>query len=333
MFSRKLFALFVLIGALGFFVLMYLYFFVYYTTTVVIISNEPNFRGELVSVKNAQNRSFTCPETECILRDIPPFDYRLSLFKDDFESQTLSVSLNPRSTKEIEIVFRREPRLTLESALSPDEAFTIDERDDIYASFMLGEEKGIYFSQQESQNRIVMYYRDNGEDVRLREIERVPISELQAQVIQDSSDIHIRVGTTSFIYDIRASNLIELPFRVPVLYIKLGLSRGVYHVVTEVGSFLYSRQNGNSDFQYLFFDYVVLSDEKIIGIIKPDEEEKRKNFSLPEGKGTLIVLYNSRTREREVLLNTSQNIRQIHKRGDEVYFISGENIRYRLENY
>lgn len=84
-------------------------------------------------------------------------------------------------------------------------------------------------------------------------------------------------------------------------------------MVTEVGTFLYSRQTEASNFQYLFFDYVVLSEEQIIGIVGSDEAEKRQNFSLPESKETLIVLYNSRTRERQVLLSTSQEIRRIFR--------------------
>lgn len=298
MLSRKLFALFVLIWALGFFVLMYLYFFVYYTATLVIVANEDNYSWELVSIKNAQNRKFTCIQKECIIEDIPPFDYRLTFSKDDFKSISQSISLSARTAERIEVMFERQARLTLETVVIPESSW------DFLSEIVLPLPEG--FS---------------------------PDDITYEAIIGTQGETFISAGDTSFIYDSVWGTLTKLPFRIPVRYIKLWTTRWRYQVVTEVGTFLYSRQTGLTEFQYLFFDYAVLSEEQIIWVIRPDEVEKRQNFSLPESKDTLILLYNSRTRERKVLLSSPQEIIRIESQNGEVFFTTWENIRYKLENY
>lgn len=298
MLSRKLFALFVLIWALWFFVLLYLYFFVYYTATLVIVANEENYSWELVSIKNAQNRKFTCIQKECIIEDIPPFDYRLTLSKDDFKSISQSISLSARTAERIEVLFERQARLSLETVVLPESSW------DFLSEIALPLPEAVSWD----------------------DIHYEPI-------IWAEGEMFLRAGNTSFIYESLWGNLTELPYRIPVVYIKAGTVGGSYQVVTEVGTFLYSRQSRTSNFQYLFFDYVVLSEEQIIWVIRPDETEKRQNFSLPESSETLIVLYNSRTRDRRVLLSSSQKITRIFSDAGEVYVVTDEGISYKLENY
>lgn len=334
MIPKKLFALLVLIWTLGFFVLFYLYFFVYYTATLVIVSNEPDFRWELVSVRNAQNISFSCPERECIIRDIPPFDYRLSLFKEDFKTQNILISTSARSSQELEIVFVRDPRLTLSTVLQ-DGVFTRQDTwldDGVYLSF---ESQGveIFFRELSWRSALEMFYRTQLGEVRLREVPRVSWSQISVDYIRGSGDIFIWVWNQKFIYDRWASNLIVLPFEIPVRYIKAWDTRAYYYVVTDVWSFIYRKQTNTSEFQYLFFDSVVLSPESIVGIILPHDTERRQNFNLGEEGRTLIVHHNSRTRERRVLLSTSENIQQIHNTRGEVYLVNSQWESFRLENF
>ena len=334
MIPKKLFALLVLIWAIGFFVLFYLYFFVYYTATLVIISNEPDFRGELVSVRNAQNITFSCPERECIIRDIPPFDYNLSLFKENFRTQNISISIIPRISQEIEIEFVRDPRLTLRSVVQ-ESAFIRQDvwlEDWVYLSFE-SDNVEIIFRELSWRSGLAMFYRSDLGEVRLREVPRISWPQIHVEHIRESSDIFIRVGNQSFIYERWASNLIVLPFEIPVRYVKNSHINGHYHLVTELWSFSYRKQTNTAEFQYLFFDSVVLSPESIVGIILPDDNERRQNFNLWDEGRTLIVHHNSRTRERRILMSTSENIRQIHERGWEVYLISAQWESFLLENF
>lgn len=334
MISKKLFALFVLAWALGFFVLVYLYFFVYYTATLVIISNEPDFRGELVSVRNAQNIDFTCPERECIIRDIPPFDYRLTLYKDDFKTQNISIEIEPRISQQIEVEFIRDPRLTLASVVQDEEFIRQDEWLDegIYLIFT-SRDIEVFFRELTGRSGLEMIYRSNLGEVRLREVPRISGSQISVQHIRESNDIYLQVWDQSFIYERSASNLIVLPFEIPVRYIKTGNTRGNFHVVTEVWSFTYRKQTNTTEFQYLFYDSVTINPENIVGIILPWDTERRQNFNLDDESRTLIVHYNSRTRERKVLLATSQDFAEIHTRGNDILLTNTQWETYRLENF
>ena len=77
--SRKIYALFILIGAIWALVLGYLYFFVYYTATLTIDANVGNYRVELFSLATAQKWKHECPEEVCVINDVSPFDYNISI--------------------------------------------------------------------------------------------------------------------------------------------------------------------------------------------------------------------------------------------------------------
>ena len=334
MIPKKLFALFVLIWTLWLFVLFYLYFFVYYTATLIISSNEAEFRGELISVRNAQKISFSCPESECIVRDIPPFEYKLSLYKEDFKTQHTSVSMKARTTQEMRIEFERNPRLTLRSVV-PEGVFV--KKDDwldewVYLSFV-SDDSEIIFKEVSWRSALEIIYISHLGQTRLREVPRISWPQIHVEYIRESNDIFMRVGDQSFIYERWPSNLIILPFEIPLRYVKKGYNNGQFHIVTELGSFTYMKQTNTAEFQYLFFDSVVLSPESIIWIILPDDIERRWNFDLWDEGKTLIIHYNSRTRERKILLSTSENIKQIHKYAWQVHLITSQWESFLLENF
>jgi len=325
----------VLIWALGFFVLMYLYFFVYYTATLTIISNQADYRGELVSVQNAQNIAFECPEKECTISDIPPFDYRLTIFKDDFKTYNTSVSMKPRSSQMLEFEFVRDPRLTLTSVLREGVFVRQDEWLDegIYLSFSTSDTK-IFFREIPGRSALDIWYEWNGELLRLWEVPRIQGSQIFVQSLYASDDIHIQVWNQAFIYEQRAGKLIELPFDIPVRYIKHTNTPGHFHIITDLWSFTYKKQTNTTEYQYLFFDSVVVSPENIIGIILPGDSERRQNFNLEdEDTLSLIVHYNSRTRERKTLLTSSQDFREIHREGEQIILINSQWETYSLENF
>lgn len=333
MFWRKLFAIFVFLWAIGILVLFYLYFFVYYTSTLIIDANEDEFRWELISVRNAQIRPFTCSEVPCIISDIPPFQYRLILHKDDFKSQTLDVDITPRSTIELYVDFERQARLNLTSVVIEDQFFLSDtDSETIYARFVRWEDV-LEFRIREWSERLDMYFIWPLWEIRLTDVARVPIGEIQVQTIRDTSDIHIRLRETNYIYDYNPSSLIRLPLQVPVRYVKRSHENGKYNIVTDVWTFVYTKQTNQAEFQYGFRDYVVIDSENIVWIIFPEDEERKRNFWFEDTRGALIVLQNPRSRERSILLDTSESIEQIHVSQWDIIITTTDDIIYRLENF
>ena len=333
MFWRKLFAIFVFVWAIGVLVLFYLYFFVYYTSTLVITSNEDEFRWELISVRNAQIRPFNCSASPCMIPDVPPFQYRLVLHKDDFKSLTLEVDITPRSTIEVQVDFERQARLSLRSIVTEDEFIPVQvDSERVFARFERGSD-AIEFRARTWSDRLDMYFIGALWEVLLRDVARVWPSEILIQTIRDTRDIHIKLWGANYIYEYAPSTLITLPLEVPVHYAKRSHEQGKYHIVTDVWSFIYTKQTSQIEFQYAFRDYVVLDTQNIIWVIFSGDEERKRNFWFEDEKGTLIVLQNPRTRERNILLRLSESVREIHRSSWEVIVISSDGITYRLDNY
>jgi len=76
---NKLFALFILVGVLAGFVLLYMYFFLYYTGTLVFDANIDTYKVSLFSKKTAQTFTYTCTQKICTLTDIPPLEYNMTV--------------------------------------------------------------------------------------------------------------------------------------------------------------------------------------------------------------------------------------------------------------
>ena len=90
-------------------------------------------------MRNAQIRPFSCSASPCMIPDVPPFQYRLVLHKDDFTSLTLEVDITPRSTIEVQVDFERQARLSLRSIVTEDEFISVQvDSESVFARFERG---------------------------------------------------------------------------------------------------------------------------------------------------------------------------------------------------
>ncbi len=122
----------------------------------------------------------------------------------------------------------------------------------------------------------------------------------------------------------------ELPFEMPVDYIKHAETPGSYYVVTPNGTFLYNAMTKTSQYQYLFRDFILYGDD-MIGLVGADETQKIQNFSYPE-TGNLVVLYTPRDKTRRVIYSLESLPTRIEYRDGKVVLTLSDGA-YELSNF
>ena len=331
--GRKLYALFILVWTLWAIILTYLYFFVYYTATLTIDANLWEYSVELFSKSTAQKWQHDCPEAKCIIRDVSPFDYNMTLRKEGYEDEFMSMEVSPRRNESIFFEFEKKVILKAVKIEEIQEATDqkiqrLREEKLYYARFQLGEEKLITFS--EEGDRLVVQYNSTGDAIEIAKIPRAAKEEIKAEYIGDSDDIFIAVGEIYYIFEWTQNKLYELPYKIPVGYIKLANQKGVYLVVTEKWTFRYQLISGDSEYQYLFHDFVYAWDS-LVWVVREGEEQKRQNFDLNQ-TGNLIIRYTPSDKIRKVLYESFDEIERIQIRWEKLILLIKDQ-EYELKNY
>lgn len=331
--SRKLYALFILIGAIWAMMLVYLYFFVYYTATIVVESNVWGYTVELFAKSTAQTITQECPEESCIITDVSPFQYNVTVYKDDYKTEIFEAKISPRKKQSFFIELEKKTKLELIEIVEVEETpkqkiQRLREQSLYYASFSLGEESKITFD--ELPDQVEMFYKTPENSRSIYKFPKVPANSIHAEFIPDTTEIFLKFGNSAYIYHRNLGKIFPLPYKIPVLYVKPALWDSLYIVVTQKGSFIYDILDETSKFQYLFRDFVYHEDG-IIGVIYEDEQQKKDNFDLEE-KGHLIIKYTPDNKLRKILIQDTKKITRIEWRGEDIIFTSGQR-EYKLENF
>lgn len=331
---RKLYALFILIWAFWALLLVYLYFFVYYTAVLEIETNVTWYEVELFSQSTALKSTHNCPENICIITDVSPLEYTMTLTKEWYQDVFKNIKVIPRKIQKFELILEKQAKLTqfiVNSAVELTPSQIIQAKRDesrFYVYFDIGPTEQITFT--EVDQRLTINYSSEEEIFELIEIDVIPQDVIYAEKIGASDDIFIKLGSQSYIFSQKLRKLIKLPFEIEIMYIKPGNSKWEYFVVTDSWTFTYDISDNSSEYQYLFKDFVN-SGESVIGIVFQDEEQKKQNFDLDQA-GNLIIQYSQDNKERKILYGTTDNIDRIEKFWEKIIITSG-NSQFELENF
>jgi len=331
--KRKLYALFILIGAIGALFLAYLYFFVYYTWNLTIESNVDSFSVDFFSPWTTQKWTHQCSENICFIPELPPFDYNISIIKTDYQTQVFSYKINPRKSETL--IVELEKQVQLDPVISEEIVETAKQkiqriRDEnlYYAKFSLGNNTVIRFKEEWSE--LAMQYVENNI---LKEIQRFPtvaVQEINVTDIYSSPNIYVSIGESNYIFDTVFFRLYQLPIIKNIKYLKYDTLSQNYIIVTDVWSFTYDISTTKLEYQYLFKDYIS-TPEFIIWVIFADEEQKKENFNITKN-ANVIVKYSQTSKERKVVYSTGDSIDQIYQQWDQIFIVSGQNT-FELKNF
>lgn len=312
--------------------LVYLYFFVFYTATVEINSNVDGYDIQLFSLSTATKISQTCRGNPCILRDVSPFEYNLRISKPGYESQSEQIKIEPR--KRQSFVFQLEKKASLKAIEKTEkntqELINAKRNKNKFYSYFEGQDGiKIFFKEFDDMSVEIIFSQDTNE-YSLWKFPKVPKKEIFLSQISPDAPMLLQMWKDSYIFLPQKRTLKRLPLEIAVKYIKNTHLATQYDIVTEKGIFRYTPTNSKLEYQYIFKDFVQ-DGKDFIGIVYSDEREKKENFSLSQS-GNLIVRYNLKTKERKVLLATTQKIDAIFWQGEDIIIESWNSQMY-LRNY
>lgn len=330
--KRKLYALFILIWALGALLLTYLFFFVYYTWTLTINSNVSDYTVELYSPGTIQKWIHQCLDSICVIQDVSPFDYNISIIKADYKTEIVSYKVRPRGDETI--VVQLEKQVRLDTVIGENTGETAKEkiqriRDEnlFYSKFNI-DDTTVRFREEEQE--LILQYVINGEVKDIWNFRKIEKDDISISEIYSSDNIRIKLWDENYIFDTNFFRIDRLPEIKNLQYIKYDIQSQKYIIITQVGAFLYDLRDNALEFQYQFRDYVNIP-EYIIWVIFSDEDQKKKNFNILE-KENVIIRYSQRDKERKVIYSTNDSIDEIYTSGEQI-FITSWNQTLELKNF
>jgi len=132
---------------------VYLYFFVYYTATLTIDANVDDYKVELFSLGTAQKWIHDCPEAECVIAGVSPFDYNISISKADYETKVIPAKIGARGKESIIVQLEKKVSLvSLDTEIvqetNREKIQRLREENLYYARFKISEDAILSFKQE-----------------------------------------------------------------------------------------------------------------------------------------------------------------------------------------
>ncbi len=328
---NKVLASMVFAWGIGFFYLIYLYFFVYFTSTLTLISNVDDFKVQLYAKEVAGKFERSCKEKTCTLNDISPFIYVLTVTKEGYEAYSTTVDLKWAVKKEETIQLKKvislqdiqKKEVTKEEKVDmiklKARAIYIEKVDDVWI---------MYFTQGEKFD----LYLSTGlwSDVLIGAFNKYPKEDISiTKVLTSTGQVCISLGKETFIYDAVDDILASIELRVPVKYAKYDAFSKKYQLITANGTFVVDGATFQVTFAPIFQDYITVSPNEVIGILSKTDEQRRKNFAVPETykDSTVLLKYSQDTLQKEVIFSTSKQIEKIYQEGKQIFIEDGEGAK------
>jgi hypothetical protein len=154
------------------------------------------YKVELFSKTTAIKYTHDCEQEECIIQDVSPFDYNITISKTSYNPQVIPMKVSSRKREEIYINLEKkvqlEPVILIEYPESLQEkVIRIRQENKYYVSFQIPEDSKIVF--QEQGDQIKMILQKNKRELVISDFQKVQKSQISIQDISGNQDLYIRL--------------------------------------------------------------------------------------------------------------------------------------------
>ena len=313
-------------------ILFFIYYFVYYNGTIIIKSNLDDYKVELFNKKLLKTLNFDCPDFECKLMDISPFDYKIKIDKQEYRTYENDISVWRNDILSLDINLEKDTSLTkiesVESEVDKAEKLNfLKEKKNIYTYFNLGDSWIFYF--KENGNNLDLY--KNSEE--LFSIKKIAKEEIDLKLVIWIEDyIYIKHWDSKFLYSLALDKKTEIDLNIDIKYIKSWLKRHLFQFVTDKWTFIFNKHTLKSEY-FSFFNDFIYHDDWYIWIITKDDERRLNNLWFESKWKNIIVYYNPNTKEKKILYKTDLEVTKIFKSWDNYMFVANDWKEYKLDNF
>ena len=256
----------------------YKYFFELKLTKLEIISNISNFSWSLVNSKF--EKDFSCITKECIIDELPPFEYELIIYKENYKIYKSNIILNNSK-----IIINLEKDIKLEKV----------ETKKLSRSDLIDKIK--------NKNANVVDFSWNKIDY--------------LEIYGNNNFVYFKKNDKLYFYNLSNNNSFNIEFIPSINYIK-NISTNNLLIVTDIWSFTFNLLNKKIEYFSLFSDFILINGN-YIWIINSDDLIRKKNFNFNNDSGNLIISYNIQKKESYILKNISEKIKKIYIEKSKIY--------------
>ncbi len=322
----------------------YDYYFIKNKWNLTITTNYWDYRVEMYAKQLKTTFETTCSDLTCKLLDLAPFEYTLKINKPWFKAISQDIKINSNKTWELKINFEKEITLTKidkkeQKTETPDlkkeviiiKAKKLQEIKNKYKFIEIPDFWMFYFDLVWNNLVLNQYNTNTDKSTPLYTFEKIDANNLDIkQIYNDINSIFIKYWEKKYIYNINSWTIKEISFPGDITYIKKYLS--TYNIITKNWTFIYDVLTGKAEFFYPFKDFVYFKNDFYIWIINKDETEKIANYNLWTLNSNVIIKYNFKTKESNILKEINENISKIYFDDEKLYFDDENWNKYMLEN-
>jgi len=282
----------------------------------------------------------TCSETICMIENISPFEYNITVKKDGYK--TLKYKFKPSNNTTIQnISLEKDYKLQPVELFSQKEAIIILEDQEkeltpLEIIEIIKAKKTIFYTVKTEENTYIFKKNVNWlelfqNDKFLWNFNDSTKSEIKLiEVFWNKNYLFLELWKNKYLFQIQSWENKKIIFEIPIQYIKAGNWNGEFIFVTNKGSFLYNSHKNTFLYNAFFSDYIIFQKNTYVWIIYSNETKKKEKFNLGDKKENTILQYNPETKKQTILLETSKNITKIFKKNWEIYFQDNDNNHFSL---
>jgi len=288
--NRNLWIL-IIILIITFFYVFYKYFFTINSVNINIKTNVSNYKIYLNNIK--YNKEFNCKFKKCSYDNIPPFEYKIVIEKENYKKYESTINLKVINNLDITLI----KDIKIEKVKKNEKVKM--SREKIISS--IKNKDFIKFSDKKN------YYK---------------------KIYNDNKYVYFKINNKLYFYNLLNNNLIETDFVPKIHYIKK-INSNTFWIVSEVWIFLFSKNNNKINYFSLFNDFIK-KDEYYIGIINSEDKQRKINFWLNNNNLNLIVLYNTKTKAVSILESYTFKITELYSLGDKIFIKNKQKEKFEI---
>ncbi len=182
----------------------------------------------------------------------------------------------------------------------------------------------------------IFYFKKNNDkldlfkgDLFVSKFENYSKNNLDILSIYSSDNFLLKIWNNYYIYDLSKNNILKLDLFVDIEYVKQYNNK--YIINTNKWSYVYDIKTKILDY-FTFFEDFVYYKNSYIWIISKEDNIRKNNLWLEWLNKNSIYLYNPKTKEKNILYQTSISLEKIYYSWDEIFFEDDNGKVYKLEN-
>ncbi len=329
--SNRALGFLILVGIFFIWYIFYWYLFSYNLSDIKIISNVSNYEIKLKSDKYKKEYSFKCLKKECILKNVSPFNYKLEVLKDNYETYT--TNFNPNNKKFLKIILHKKIYLKplgkdrQDKNLSREEKIELVKLKNKYFWY-----KKIWkdlFIFKDLGNKLEFSYNNNLIGF-LEKLDKKNIS--LNKVINSDNFYFLKFGNKSYLIDKQFLSLSKIDLNLKINYFKK-INNNFLLINTEKGSFLYDLKNKWLSYFNSLYDFIILDNWKYLWILKNNIIQQKKNLWLWNIPGDLLVEFDLKTKKVKLLKKLNFTVNKLYKKNLTIIIEDKKGNKYELINF